>query len=107
MPIDIEREQLLPLADVPAWLLARGYRTKYDTAPSLRTVQEWAAKGLLEVTPDGLGVRRYTSIEALVRMFEGSTEPVKAKRQPTPRQQRRRRVQDDARASAYLDSVGW
>lgn len=97
MSIDIHHERLLKLADVPAYLEARGVRV------SKRRVYGWVERGLLETVR--VGVLR-TSQEAIQRMAEGEKEassPAKDKRHRSAKQVRKEALEAMRRA----EEEGW
>lgn len=74
MAINILKEKLVSLRDVPAWLESKGYVNSHGKPFTLRLVQRWAEQGLLETTPRVVSIR-YTSEEAIARMLAGETLP--------------------------------
>lgn len=96
-PIDIERERLMKLSEVPAWLLERGVRV------SLRRVFAWAEQGKLGTVKIGV---RCTSIEAIQRMADSENTP------PPPVKQKQKRtnkkITEAAReAMRQAEAEGW
>lgn len=94
MAINLLTENLLPLADVPAFLASRGVRSRFGDKPiSRRTVEGWVQAGKLETTARGVLYRVHTSQEALARMLAGeqvfSASP--------PRRKERRFTDEDIR----------
>ncbi len=83
--IDLQAEQIIPIAQVPKELPHR---------PNLSTVYRWIGAGLLETVK--LGGRVFTSVEALGRFAEhrgGRPKPPES----TPTPQRQREIADAER----------
>ncbi len=66
MPIDLERERVIPLATVPDLEFIPPGRNGARLSPS--TVWRWARDGRLETAR--IGARRVTSVEAVLRFVE-------------------------------------
>lgn len=104
--IDVEREKLIPLAEVPALLPpGRSGRRVHVSA-----VFRWVQKGLKGIRLEAvqLAGRRVTSREALSRFFQalsagaGLTDAAAAKTRTPARRQR-----EHEKASAACEAAGW
>ncbi len=93
MPIEIECERLMTLAQAAAYLTDRG-------APrSVSTVRDWAQKGRLETVE--IGGILHTSVEALQRHAEGR-KAGRHRLNSTATERRR-----DEQARKELEAAGW
>jgi hypothetical protein len=97
MPIDIEHERLLTIAEATRILPGR---------PHIATVWRWVNHGVggqrLETIK--VGWKRFTSHEALARFIERTTAA--ADRQPIPTRTAKQRERDIARAERELELAG-
>lgn len=93
MAIDILSEDLIAIADVPAWLAEIGITGPEGKALNVRTIQDWLSHGRLEATPKKICGKRYTTKQALARLLAGETSPAREGRATAqaPRKQRTRR----------------
>lgn len=110
MTIDILTEKLLLLRDVPRYLADLGIFSRDGRVVTIRTVTEWVARGLLEATPRSILNTRYTSKEAIARMFGAETpaEVVRHGRKPNKRQRptRHQRDREHGEAMKRLQAEG-
>lgn len=104
--IDLDRERLVPLADVPARLPP----TRRGKKIHLSAVYRWTTRGLAGVKLETLqvGGRRCTSLEALQRFFTAlSAHKGLADHDRDPRRSPTKRQRDHERADRRLAEGGW
>lgn len=106
--IDLERDDLIPLRDVPGWLAERGILSSQGNPIQLRTIYEWINRGALDVVKFS---RTYTSAQALTRLGQLLAERpgVTARRSQERKKPTKNKAweQRQARAKERLEAAGW
>ena len=96
--IDIVNEQMLPFSKIPAWC--------DSTLVNRSTVHRWRLRGARGVKLETVrvGGRRFSSQEALLRFFDGTTAAADGTDSPQRNAHERKRKIEDA--ESYLKSEG-
>ena len=99
--IDIVNEQMLPFSKIPAWC-----EQHLGNQVNRSTVHRWRLRGARGVKLETVrvGGRRFSSQEALLRFFDGTTAAADGTDSPQRNAHERKRKIEDA--EAYLKSEG-
>jgi len=105
MAIDLERERIVPLRDVPGLSIIP--RRRNGASLHLATLYRWAQRGRGGVCLETalIGGQRVTSVEAVLRFLRATDRPLAPERSVAPRSPAERR-RAHARAERDLEAEG-